>query len=261
MNSCFANRVTSPRRFNANLPGADESVRIRAAVERTFARPATADETRLLTQHASRHGLAAACRLLFNSNEFIFVDDARRGAFSIVLGRLLATGCASRRTGSISTEGLATTASTATTTATVSTSTSTSTTTPRGGDPVTAVRGVLSRPGGGLECGQHPGIHAGYSVSADTRFASGGSVTRGWLTVLKRYQSRYTDRKAMGQLTFSELEFTVLGPDSILVFGHWRLQREADHPGGSVHAGVPPDGERLAHRPRPHLGGRHALIQ
>jgi ketosteroid isomerase-like protein len=36
----------------------------------------------------------------------------------------------------------------------------------------------------------------------------------------------------MGQLTFSELEFTVLGPDSILVFGHWRLQREADHPGG-----------------------------
>jgi hypothetical protein len=56
------------------FPGADESVRIRAAVERTFARPATADETRLLTQYASRHGLAAACRLLFNSNEFIFVD-------------------------------------------------------------------------------------------------------------------------------------------------------------------------------------------
>ena len=56
------------------FPGADESVRIRAAVERTFARPATADETRLLTQYASRHGRAAACRLLFNSNEFIFVD-------------------------------------------------------------------------------------------------------------------------------------------------------------------------------------------
>jgi hypothetical protein len=56
------------------FPGADESVRIGAAVERTFARLATADETRLLTQYASRHGLAAACRLLFNSNEFIFVD-------------------------------------------------------------------------------------------------------------------------------------------------------------------------------------------
>ncbi len=158
--------------------------------------------------------------------------DAQRGAFLITSAALLATGCASRRTGSISTEGSATTASTVTTTATVSTSTSTSTTTPRGGDPVTAVRGVLSRQVDAWNAGNIPEFMQGYSVSADTRFASGGSVTRGWLTVLKRYQSRYTDRKAMGQLTFSELEFTVLGPDSILVFGHWRLQREADHPGG-----------------------------
>lgn len=152
--------------------------------------------------------------------------NARLGALLIAASALLVTGCASRSTGSISTEGSATTTSTVTTTATVSPSS------PRGGDPVNAVRGVLSRQVEAWNAGNIPEFMEGYSVSADTRFASGGSVTRGWLTVLKRYQSRYTDRKAMGQLTFSDLEFTVLGPDSILVFGHWRLQRDADHPGG-----------------------------
>ncbi len=37
-------------------------------------RPPNADEARLLSEHAERHGLASVCRLLFNSNEFLFVD-------------------------------------------------------------------------------------------------------------------------------------------------------------------------------------------
>lgn len=37
-------------------------------------RPPTADEATELTDYARRHGLANACRLVFNSNEFMFVD-------------------------------------------------------------------------------------------------------------------------------------------------------------------------------------------
>ena len=42
--------------------------------ELTLGRPATAEERSALTAHAERHGLAAVARLLFNSNEFVFLD-------------------------------------------------------------------------------------------------------------------------------------------------------------------------------------------
>jgi hypothetical protein len=34
----------------------------------------TAAETQALKTYAQRHGLASACRLLFNLNEFVFID-------------------------------------------------------------------------------------------------------------------------------------------------------------------------------------------
>jgi hypothetical protein len=39
-----------------------------------FGRPPTAQERTALAGYAQRHGLANACRLLFNANEFLFVD-------------------------------------------------------------------------------------------------------------------------------------------------------------------------------------------
>ena len=36
----------------------------------------------------------------------------------------------------------------------------------------------------------------------------------------------------MGHLDFSELEFSVLSAESVVVFGHWRLKRATDQPGG-----------------------------
>ncbi len=39
-----------------------------------FGRPPTPQERTALTGYAQRHGLANACRLLFNANEFLFVD-------------------------------------------------------------------------------------------------------------------------------------------------------------------------------------------
>ena len=96
----------------------------------------------------------------------------------------------------------------------------------------TKVGSVLARQVAAWNAGDIPAFMEGYARSADTRFASGASVTRGWDTVLKRYQSRYGDRKAMGHLDFTELEFSVLSPDAVMVFGHWRLTRDADRPGG-----------------------------
>ncbi len=65
-----------------------------------------------------------------------------------------------------------------------------------------------------------------YWRSEDLRFAGGGGVNRGWEAVLDSYQTAYPDRAAMGQLTFSEIDVTVLADDAAVVFGRWRLDRE-----------------------------------
>jgi len=48
--------------------------RIRAAFAMALGRPATPDEACEWTDYAARHGLANFCRMLFNSNEFLFVN-------------------------------------------------------------------------------------------------------------------------------------------------------------------------------------------
>ncbi len=48
--------------------------RVRALVRQLYYREPTSDETRDFTSHVEKHGLAALCRVLFNSNEFLFVN-------------------------------------------------------------------------------------------------------------------------------------------------------------------------------------------
>ncbi len=72
----------------------------------------------------------------------------------------------------------------------------------------------------------------GYAKVPGLRFASGGTVTRGWQETLDRYKQRYPDRAAMGTLTFSGLETTVLSADAAIVFGRWRLQTDRGEPNG-----------------------------
>ena len=72
----------------------------------------------------------------------------------------------------------------------------------------------------------------GYYRADTTRFASGGDISRGWQTVFERYKTKYPDRAAMGKLTFSDIETTVLSADAALVFGRWRLERVKDKPSG-----------------------------
>ena len=68
--------LTMSRHFATKLEAAPGSLaeRIRRAHTEALGRPPTREETRALERHAREHGLANACRLIFNLNEFAFVD-------------------------------------------------------------------------------------------------------------------------------------------------------------------------------------------
>jgi hypothetical protein len=53
---------------------ADRGRQIALACERVWGRPPSDDERKELAAYAGKHGLANLCRVLFNSNEFLFVD-------------------------------------------------------------------------------------------------------------------------------------------------------------------------------------------
>lgn len=72
------------------------------------------------------------------------------------------------------------------------------------------------------------GFMNGYARSPSTVFVSEDTIKRGWETVRDRYREKYSDRGKMGTLTFSEIEITLLSPDSALVLGRWSLQRAQD---------------------------------
>ena len=71
-----------------------------------------------------------------------------------------------------------------------------------------------------------------YLKTEDLRFASAGNINRGWQATIDGYKTRYPDKAAMGELSFSDLEIKVLSPKYAQVFGRWALKREKDNPGG-----------------------------
>jgi hypothetical protein len=52
----------------------DAQKQIDAAYRLALSRSPTADERQRLAGYVQKHGLANACRVLFNSTEFMFVD-------------------------------------------------------------------------------------------------------------------------------------------------------------------------------------------
>lgn len=94
------------------------------------------------------------------------------------------------------------------------------------------IRAVLNQQARDWNDGSIERFMQGYAKRDDIRFASGGEVQRGWQPVFDRYVKKYGDRAAMGLLTFSEVEVSILSPDTALVLGRWRLQREKDEPSG-----------------------------
>ncbi len=80
--------------------------------------------------------------------------------------------------------------------------------------------------------GDIDGFMTGYLNSDDLRFTSGGEVRYGWRRTRQRYHERYPDRAAMGTLAFEDLDVRVLSGHAAMVFGRFRLAREADEPTG-----------------------------
>ncbi|MFQ5414310.1 MAG: YybH family protein [Phycisphaerae bacterium] len=98
---------------------------------------------------------------------------------------------------------------------------------PRGGpSPRSAIRTLLDRQAASWNGGDIHAFMQAYHRSPDLTFSSGGTVTRGWAPTLANYRRRYPTREAMGHLTFSDLEITLLGPDAALVLGRWHLDRD-----------------------------------
>ena len=95
-----------------------------------------------------------------------------------------------------------------------------------------AIRKVMDDEAAAWNRGDIEGFMQGYWRSAELKFVSGDRVTRGWQQTLDNYKRSYPDKAAMGTLTFSDLEITVLSKDAAFVVGSWSLQREKDRPHG-----------------------------
>ena len=74
-NSAFVNRQAGllAERVRAEA-GPDRNDQVARAMTRVLGRPPTVEEARRLTELAARHGLEQACRVLLNTNEFLFLQ-------------------------------------------------------------------------------------------------------------------------------------------------------------------------------------------
>lgn len=93
------------------------------------------------------------------------------------------------------------------------------------------IRSVMNKQAADWNRGDIPAFMEGYWKSDQLTFVS-TRVTKGWQQTLDNYKRSYPDKTAMGTLTFSDLEITVLSKDAALVLGSWSLKREKDNPGG-----------------------------
>ena len=98
--------------------------------------------------------------------------------------------------------------------------------------PEAAILAVIEAQRAAWNRGSIEGYMDGYARAADTVFVSGDNVTHGWQTVLEHYKKGYDSREKMGELTFSDLEVTLLSKESAVVVGRWHLQRAKDAPRG-----------------------------
>lgn len=116
-------------------------------------------------------------------------------------------------------------------------------------DADAALRQLLAGQADAWNRGDIEGFMAGYWKSDQLSFSGANGVTRGWQGLDDRYHRVYPDRAAMGHLTFSDLEITSLGADGAMILGRWRLDRDADHPGGvfTLIARRFPEGWRIIH--------------
>ncbi len=95
-----------------------------------------------------------------------------------------------------------------------------------------AIRKVMDEQTAAWNRADIEGFMQGYWNSPQMTFVSGQNMTRGWQPTLERYKKSYDSREKMGILSFSELEITLTGKDSAVVFGRFTLVRKNDKPTG-----------------------------
>ncbi|MGI9056204.1 MAG: YybH family protein [Pyrinomonadaceae bacterium] len=95
-----------------------------------------------------------------------------------------------------------------------------------------AIKKVMDEQTAAWNRGDIEAFMQGYWNSPEMMFVSGDSMTKGWQPTLERYQKSYDTREKMGVLSFSELEITLTGKDSAVVFGRFTLVRKDDKPTG-----------------------------
>lgn len=74
MNNPFMVRQAGHFADRLKAKASDLGTQVDEAYRIAFGRPASAEEREAVAAHARKHGLAAACRVLLNANEFVFVD-------------------------------------------------------------------------------------------------------------------------------------------------------------------------------------------
>ena len=95
-----------------------------------------------------------------------------------------------------------------------------------------AIKKVMDEQTAAWNRGDIEGFMQGYWNSPEMMFVSGNNMTKGWQPTLDRYKKSYDSRGKMGVLEFSELQITLTGKDSAVVFGRFTLVREKDKPTG-----------------------------
>jgi ketosteroid isomerase-like protein len=112
-----------------------------------------------------------------------------------------------------------------------------------------AIRSVLAAQQEAWNKGDIEGYMAGYWKSDSLEFTSGGAIRHGWDKTIAGYKASYSSREKMGELSFSNVRITGLGPEAAMVVGGWNLRRRTDSPGGvfTLIMRKFPDGWKIIH--------------
>jgi hypothetical protein len=97
-----------------------------------------------------------------------------------------------------------------------------------------AIRQLLDTQVAAWNRGSIPDFMQGYENSPETTFV-GKTVQHGYASVLERYRKSFSNRAAMGVLSFTDLQIRLLDPHCGVVTGRYHLTRSAV-------AGGPADG-------------------
>jgi uncharacterized protein (TIGR02246 family) len=101
-------------------------------------------------------------------------------------------------------------------------------------DTASSIRAVLTAQQECWNRGDLDGFMRTYLDTPELTFSGRKGLTRGYQAVAERYRLGYPTRATMGQLSFSQIEVQMLGPDHALVLGRFELVRAAEAGGPSA---------------------------